>query len=66
MFGILPIRGVRCIFGGLEMIELLRELVELLKPLDKKLESILTGEAGRKYFDLSPSATTGIALRVFE
>jgi hypothetical protein len=44
----------------------MREVVELLKPPLRKLESILTGEAGRKDFVVSPSPITRMALRIFE
>lgn len=63
--GTLPITGVLCCFEEKDA-EWLREFVELLKPLLRKLESSFTGEGGRKDFDLSPSATTRIDLRIFE
>jgi len=56
----LPIVGVReCLLGvEKEDPESLKDVTELLKPLLKKLESILTGDAGRRLFDFSPSAET--------
>jgi hypothetical protein len=59
-----PMSGVRCCFEEVDP-ERLREVVELLKPLLRKLESILTGEGGRKDFAFSASPTR-IALRIFE
>jgi hypothetical protein len=51
--GILPMTGVRWCFEEVDP-EWLREVVELLKPPLRKLESILTGEGGRKDFVFSP------------
>jgi hypothetical protein len=66
--GMLPKRGVRWCFGGLACAdpELLKEVVELLKPLLRKLESIFTGDGGRKDLDLSPSAVIRIDFKTFE
>jgi hypothetical protein len=66
--GILPKSGVRWCLGGLACPdpELLNEVVELLKPPLRKLESILTGDGGRKDFDLSPSADIRIDFRILE
>ena len=46
--------------------ELLNDAVELLNPPFRKLEMILTGEAGLKDLGLSPSRCRCIDLRVFE
>lgn len=66
--GILPKVGVRWCFGGPACAdpELLKEVVELLKPPLRKLESILTGDGGRKDFDLSPSEEIRTDFRIFE
>lgn len=66
--GILPRRGVRWGLGGLPCAdpELVKEVVELLKPPLRKLESILTGDGGRNDLDLSPSTDIRIDLKIFE
>lgn len=55
--GMLPRVGVRECFW-LDDPESLNDVMELLNPLVRKLESILTGEAGLKPFDFSPSTDT--------
>lgn len=55
--------GVRGCLGGLD--PAWKDEVELLNPLDKN-ESNLTGEFGRNDFDLSPSASIAIDLRILE
>jgi hypothetical protein len=66
--GILPKSGVRWGFSGLQCAdpELLKEVVELLKPPLRKLESILTGDGGRNDLDLSPSTDIRIDFKIFE
>lgn len=64
----LPKIRVRWCFGGLagEEPELLKEVVELLKPPLSKLESILTGDGGRKDLDLSHSVIIRTDFNIFE
>jgi hypothetical protein len=58
--------GVRGYFEEFADPDWLREVVELLKPPLRKLDSILTGDGGRKDFDFSPSPRTRIDLSIFE
>ena len=55
MLGIVPSVGVRvCLGVPFADPESLKDVTELLKPPLKKLESILTGEAGLELFAFSP------------
>jgi hypothetical protein len=58
--------GVRGCFKDWADPDWLREVVELLNPLLRKLESIFTGDGGRKDFGFSPSLRTRMDLRIFE
>ncbi len=66
MEGTLPMTGVLGCFDELPWTEEWRDVVELLKPPERKLDNILTGDPGLKDFDLSPSRRMGIAFKTLE